>query len=126
MLTAGYLSRSPGTAAFPKPVDKENILFGLAKKQLSMQKMKNFWRRWAASLICIVWQDRWMSRSPNGGNPPRADARLADSDPDEPTASLTPAETERLFTRLQSCLLLAWVLFLSRISCRKFADCRSN
>ncbi len=126
MLIAGHLSRSPGTAAFSKPVDKRNILFGLAKKQLSIQKMNNLRRRWAASLICIVWQDRWMLPSPNGGNPPRADARLADSDPREPTASLTPAETERLFSRLQGCLLLAWVLFLSRISCRKFADCRSD
>lgn len=43
---------------FPSLSIKENILFGMAKKQLSMQ---NCWRRWAASLICIVWQDRWMS-----------------------------------------------------------------
>lgn len=40
---------------------------------------------------------------------------------DEPTASLTPPKPNVCFVACKSCLLLAWVLFLSRISCRKFA-----
>ncbi|STF45988.1 autoinducer-2 ABC transporter ATP-binding protein LsrA [Escherichia coli] len=40
---------------------------------------------------------------------------------DEPTASLTPPKPNVCLFACGSCLLLAWVLFLSRISCRKFA-----
>ncbi len=81
MLISWVFIRSPGTAAFPKPVDKRKHPVWLAKKQLSMQKMKNLLAALGSSLICIVWQDRWMSPIAKWWNPPRADARLADSDP---------------------------------------------
>ncbi len=61
MLISWAFTRSPGTAAFSKPVDKRKHPVGLAKKQLSIQKMNNLLVALGASLICIVWQDRWMS-----------------------------------------------------------------
>nr|MDQ6119465.1 ATP-binding cassette domain-containing protein [Klebsiella pneumoniae subsp. pneumoniae] len=62
------------------------------------------------------------SRSTDGRDPARPDARSADPDPDEPTASLTPGKRRGCLARSARYRRWTWGSCLSRTNCPKSAS----